>query len=111
MRQSQRGRRAFRQLPMLVLDILKRQRTSLVAPLPLQRCVFSFFPEGLGRVTDSLSLKSYLPTSLTGGTTGNVPSGSVPPSTAPLENGSHTDDKPSPASEEHAHQVAVNESK
>ncbi|KAN0124821.1 hypothetical protein V8E52_001373 [Russula decolorans] len=55
---------------------------------------------------------SYLPASLTGGTAGNhAPSGSVPPSTAPLESGPHTVDKPYPASEVHAQQVATNGSK
>jgi len=55
---------------------------------------------------------SYLPASLTGGTTGNnAPSDSVSPSTAPLESGPHKVDNPYPASEAHAQQVAVNESK
>jgi hypothetical protein len=59
-----------------------------------------------------LVIQSYLPASLTGGTTGgNAPSGNVPPSTAPLESGPHTVDKPYPTSEVHAQQVAVNESK
>lgn len=54
MQRSQRGRRTFRRLPILVLDISRGRRTSLVAPFPLRRCVFSFSHEGLGRVADSL---------------------------------------------------------
>ena len=55
-----------------------------------------------------LVIKSYLPASLTGGTAENkAPSGSVPSSTAPLESGPHTVDKPYPASEVHAQQVAT----
>ena len=53
MRQSQKGRKAFMQLPMLALDILRRRKTLLVAPFPLQRCALSFSPEGPGHVTDS----------------------------------------------------------
>ena len=60
MRQSQKGRRALMQLPTLVLDISRGRRTSLVAPFPLRRCVFSFPPEGFGHVivhvTDSRHL-------------------------------------------------------
>ena len=59
-----------------------------------------------------LVIQSYLPASLTGGTTENkAPSSSVPPSTAPLESGPHAVDDPYPESEVHAQQVAVNESK
>jgi len=68
-------------------------------------------PEALEHVAD-FRIQSYLPASLTGGTTGNnAPSGGVPPSTAPLESGPHTVDSPYPASDVHARQVAVNESK
>jgi hypothetical protein len=67
--------------------------------------------------------QSYLPASLTGGTTAstaesaqggpgnNEPSGGVGISSAPLESGPHTVDNPNPASEVHARQVGVNESK
>ena len=59
-----------------------------------------------------LVIQSYLPASLTGGTTENkAPSSSVPPSTAPLESGPHAVDDPYPESEVHAQHVAVNESK
>ncbi|KAH9968598.1 hypothetical protein BC827DRAFT_1164266 [Russula dissimulans] len=68
----------------------------------------------------SLRQCSYLPAGLTGGTTEDAtagdnekdkPSGSVPASSAPLESGSHTLSAPYPASDVHARQVAVNESK
>ncbi|KAI0001667.1 hypothetical protein BJV77DRAFT_969109 [Russula vinacea] len=65
---------------------------------------------------------SYLPASLKGGTTwsttesegdlgNNAPSGSVLPGGMPQESGPCTVDSPYPASEVHAQQVAVNESK
>jgi len=68
---------------------------------------------------------SYLPTSLTGGTTGSAaepasaqggpgndkPPGKVPASSTDLESGSHTVNNPYPATDAHAQQVAVNESK
>lgn len=67
-----------------------------------------------------LYIQSYLPASLKGGTTGNTaqggpgnngPPGSFPSSNAPLENGPRAVDSPYPASEVHAHQAVVNESK
>ena len=71
------------------------------------------------------NVQSYLPTSLTGGTTGNTaesastqggpegdkPPGKVPASSTELESGSHTVSNPYPATDVHAQQVAVNESK
>ena len=78
-------------------------------------------PEGLEH--DSyFDIQSYLPASLKGGTTwsttesegelgNNAPSGGVPPGGMPQESGPRTVDSPYLASEVHAQQVAVNESK
>ncbi|KAF8481991.1 hypothetical protein DFH94DRAFT_734439 [Russula ochroleuca] len=66
------------------------------------------------------SATSYLPASLKGGTTGstakggpgnNEPPGSFPSSNAPQESGPRAVDGPYPASDVHAQQVVVNESK
>jgi hypothetical protein len=68
-------------------------------------------------------VQSYLPTSLTGGTTGNTaesaqggpksdkPSGNIPASSTELESGQHTVSNPYPASDVQARDIAVNESK
>lgn len=70
-------------------------------------------------------LQSYLPASLTGGTTGSAaesasaqggpgsdkPPGKVPASSTDLESGSHTVSNTYPPTDVHAQQVAVNESK
>ena len=88
------------------------RRTSLVTSSAFSIAAACLQPLSLPRGSDMSLILGHIVLSPrephTGGTIGNsAPSGGVLPSTAPLESGPHTADKPYPASELHAQQATV----